>query len=261
MLSAYVKRMDGFVNLKPNEKLTKDKYPFDDETMNAAKRNSHDNRVIPEWRSVNAYPSTIQNNPMFLSCPIPPALSDNVTYHTRKCWVLFTHPGEGKIVDGNLHKKRMSDDEIAKIVASLGFKPSPGCEETHRIGCGRFLEIKDIVKVDAMDCFNWKGVMWLVPVRKYDEKSASYRCIVGYVKCLIDQLHLFANRVGIVKSINADEWRHESQKHPNAVWMGKEHGVAEVWFLDGVHNSEANPHYKPWRVPDNQYGFPYSDII
>ena len=137
-----------------------------------------------------------------------------MTYHTRKCFVLFTHPGEGKVIEANLDKKPMKDDEIVSMVEKLGFKQSPKCPTTHRIGCGRFLQIKDIVKVDAMDCFNWKGVMWLVPVRKYDEELAGYWCIVGYVKCLIDQLHLFANRVGIiVKSINADDYKHEEQKN------------------------------------------------
>ena len=78
------------------------------------------------------------------------------------------------------------------------------------------------------------------------------------MKCLITQLHLFANRVGIiVKSINADAHQHDNQKNPKAVWMGKEHGVAEVSFLDGVQNSEANPDYKPWRVPDNKYRIPF----
>jgi hypothetical protein len=256
-LANHVKRMDAFCNLGPSEKITTEKYPFKDDTINCAKKNSAENRVIPEWRSLSSFPSELHDNPMLASFPIPPALHDKVVFNTRKCFVLYTHPGEGKVIEANLDKKPMSDDDIASMVEKLGFKQSPSCPKTHRIGCGRFLMIDDIVKVDAMDCFNWKGVMWLVPVRLYDKESATCRCIVGYVKCLITQLHLFANRLGIVKNINADAYNRDDQKNPKAVWMGKEHGMAEVWFLDGILNSEANPDYKPWRVPDNKYGIPF----
>ena len=74
----------------------------------------------------------------------------------------------------------------------------------------------------------------MVYVKKLNPANGSCGCNVGYIKCLVDKLHTFANRIGYVKTINADKENYET-KNSNAVWMGKScHGVCEVWFLDGI---------------------------
>ena len=108
------------------------------------------------------------------------------------------------------------------------------CPRSHRVGCGNYLKVGDSVKVDAMDCILLNAMIWAVGVRKYDNKGG-FGCKVGYMKCLVDQLNLFGNRIGRVVSKNADIPMYSTQKNDEAVWMGKScHGMAEVWFLDGI---------------------------
>ena len=85
-------------------------------------------------------------------------------------------------------------------------------------------------------------------MKKLNPDDGKLGCNVGYIKCLANQLHIFANRIGYVKTINADEENYETQKNKLAVWMGRScHGVCEVWFLDGILHTSPYRLVEPWQ--------------
>jgi hypothetical protein len=82
-------------------------------------------------------------------------------------------------------------------------------------------------------CYLIQGLYWLVAVRHYDRTSGEYRCKIGWMKCLYNQLHLIGNRIAIIKSVRYDDYKYHTQLDQKATWMGKScMGMAEAWFLD-----------------------------
>eukprot|EP00956_Cyclotella_meneghiniana_P017956 scaffold29650_cov44-Cyclotella_meneghiniana.AAC.1 len=76
----------------------------------------------------------------------------------------------------------------------------------HPGGCGWALNYGRPVKVDAGECQLIKGRIWNVAVREFsgvDEKhNVTLGCKVGIVRVLYNQLHLVANRSGIITHIS-----------------------------------------------------------
>jgi hypothetical protein len=92
-----------------------------------------------------------------------------------------------------------------------------------------------IVKVDATECYLIQGLVWLVAVRSYDRTTNEFKCTVGWVKCLYNQLHLVGNRIAMIKAVTHDDYKYHTQISNKATWMGKCcMGAAEAWFLDGL---------------------------
>ena len=242
-------RAYGFKNADTNDD-EKFKYPFNDEHKTSCKKISNFlERSIPEYRCCHEYPTSFHDNSMLASFPIDPNVSNPQAWNVRKCFVLFTHPGQPQMMTAKKSGEDFDDGDLKAIVKEMGFPTTINCPREHRhYGCGRFLKLNDIVKIDAMDCFLIRGVIWAVSVKKLNPDDGKLGCNVGYIKCLANQLHIFANRIGYVKTINADEENYETQKNKLAVWMGRScHGACEVWFLDGILHTSPYRLVEPWQ--------------
>jgi hypothetical protein len=84
--------------------------------------------------------------------------------------------------------------------------------------------------VDATECYLIQGLFWLVLVCIYDRTTNEFKCTVGWVKCLYNQL-----RIAIIKAVKHDDYKYHTQLNQKATWMGKScMGATEAWFLDGL---------------------------
>ena len=202
-------------------------HPYQDNSLAIAKKVSKTEKRIPEeFRVSLSWPTNLFGNAMFSSFPIAPDLANRLTYMTKKFWLLGVEPDQNVRMSLQCRgEKSEIVDKRAHIAKSLGLRPCQSCPRSHDVGCGNYLEVGDIVKVDAMDCILLNAMIWAVGVRKYDNKGG-FGCKVGYMKCLVDQLNLFGNRIGRVVSKNADIPMYSTQKNDEAVWMGKScHGI------------------------------------
>jgi hypothetical protein len=140
----------------------------------------------------------------------------------RKIWVLYIDP--------------MRDTKTG-VYNRVSIKNTayPQCSD-HPRGCARrLLKIGEIVKVDATECYLIQGLVWLVSVGIYDRTTNEFKCTVGWVKCLYNQLHLVGNRIAMIKVVKHDDYKYHTQINQKATWMGKYcMGAAEAWFLDGL---------------------------
>ena len=213
---------------KPWEPYNKDSYAM------AMKRNTEQQpanvyHYHTNWPVVGTDPCKVGN---FSS--VMPALNDTLALNNPRAIVCFVSPGLDDIRSASANGHPLNDDARDFLAKKYGL---PTCDK-HKDGCGNYLKIGDVVKINASECTMISNFIWAVPVHKWT--GACFGCHVGYIKCLFDQLHLYGNRIAIIKSKNQDDCNYATQKNPNAVWPGKCcHGVAEAWFLDGVH-SQAN---------------------
>ena len=103
----------------------------------------------------------------------------------------------------------------------------------HPDGCGHALSVGNIVVVDATECELVQGCIYYIAVRVVydgnDDKGAvePYKgCKIGYLKCLFNQVHLFAHRVAIVTSIELPD---ETETYTASNVCG---GTATIKFID-----------------------------
>lgn len=101
----------------------------------------------------------------------------------------------------------------------------------HPTGCGKQLEVGDTVIVDATECQLVQGKVYYIAARKIND-DGQRSCKIGYVKCLFNQVHLFAHRVGVITSI---EWPDPpALPGGRTVYLAKNHcnGTAKLVFTD-----------------------------
>ena len=195
-------------------------YPYADNNLNAMKRRTAFNGSAA-YRKTSKFPATQQDCPSILCCTDGPSRSSDAM-NMRKAWVLWTNP--------------MRDSKTgASNNVSLKNTPYPKCSD-HPKGCARrLLKVGAIVKVDATECYLIQGLVWLVALRSYDRTTNEFKCTVGWVKCLYNQLHLVGNRIAMIKAVTHDDYKYHTQISNKATWMGKCcMGAAEAWFLDGL---------------------------
>ena len=96
-------------------------------------------------------------------------------------------------------------------------------------GCGFGVEEGSLVVVDASECELVHGRIWYIAARTVT-KEGQKSCKVGYVKCLFNQVHLVAYRVGIVTEI-----KHGKQYKITDTLNFKDvcQSVAKIKFVDG----------------------------
>ena len=155
----------------------------------------------------STFPISLFQCPRLLSYQGPPALHDDLVRMVRSCHICYVD----KPLDDNMM-----------------------CE-AHPDGCGKALEVHDIVVCDASECELVEGKIYYIAARmvvtiedngKVDTRKG---CKVGIIKCLFNQLHLFAHRVGLVVSIERqDEVKTLTQNMRNHCCT-----VAKLSFLDG----------------------------
>ena len=99
----------------------------------------------------------------------------------------------------------------------------------HINGCGFGVEEGSLVVVDASECELVHGRIWYIAARTVT-KEGQKSCKVGYVKCLFNQVHLVAHRVGIVIEI-----KHGKQYKITDTLNFKDvcQSVAKIKFVDG----------------------------
>jgi hypothetical protein len=196
-------------------------YTYADNNVNAMKRRTaFDGSAL--YQKTSKFPATQQDCPSILCCTDGPSRSSDAL-NMRKTWVLYIDP---------MRDTKTGDDKKVSL-KNIAY---PQCSD-HPHGCARrLLKVGEIVKVDATECYLIQGLFWLVSVRIiYDRTTNEFKCTVGWVKCLYNQLHLVGNRIAIIKVVKNDDYKYHTQLNQKATWMGKSCiGAAEAWFLDGL---------------------------
>ena len=105
------------------------------------------------------------------------------------------------------------------------------CDQ-HKNGCGRTLKTCMTVVVDATECELVEGKIYYIAARVVTD-DARKSCKIGIVKCLFDQVHLFAHRVGIVTEIHCPDKNQSTTKRPAYIARNKCFGTATLKFIDG----------------------------
>lgn len=205
-----------------------------DYTTNAMKRNG---QVSPSnycsiefgWPSM---PSIVNYGNTHIAdySNVQPALDRHQTINTRRLIITHNDPGHHKKRVASDSNKPFGDKGIARLPKETGLP----CCANHPGGCGLSLRKNMVVKVDAGQCILVNHCIWCVPVKVWS--GFGFGCTVGFAKVFFDNLDMIGNRLAIVTRINFDDHMYSSQKHDDAVWIGKQcHGVVEAFFLDGVH--------------------------
>jgi hypothetical protein len=150
------------------------------------------NRFTDVVLFIGRLPSSLlpqQDCPSILCCTDGPSRSSDAM-NMRKTWVLWTD--------------LMRDSKTgAYNNVSLKNTAYPRCSD-HPRGCARrLLKVGEIVKVDATECYLIQGLVWLVAVHIYDRTTNEFKCTVGWVKCLYNQLHLVGNCIAMIKVVNS----------------------------------------------------------
>ena len=104
----------------------------------------------------------------------------------------------------------------------------------HPNGCGDFIAQGTPVIVDATECELVQGCIYYIAVRvlgHIEDKKGEWQphkmCKIGYLKCLYNQVHLFAHRVGFISKIELPEEDNETYLARNVC-----EGIARIRFTD-----------------------------
>lgn len=85
-------------------------------------------------------------------------------------------------------------------VCFLHKPPDETCKcAKHPQGCGTTVAPGSTVFIDASHCIFQEGI-WLVSVRLLN-KVGHRTCKIGYLKVLLNQIHLFGNRIGVINEV------------------------------------------------------------
>ena len=152
----------------------------------------------------HTFPLTLMQCPRLLSYQGPPATNDELVRMVTSCYVCFLD----KPIDNNMT-----------------------CSN-HSSGCGKSVVRGDLIVCDASECELVEGKVYYIAARRVkvsEKREVEKECKVGIVKCLFNQLNLFAHRVGVVVDIQ----KKEEVETTTQYMKNKCHSVAEVKFLDG----------------------------
>ena len=95
--------------------------------------------------------------------------------------------------------------------------------------CGAVVRMGMPILIDATECELVDGYVYYIAARLITT-SGRKGCKVGIVKCLFNQVHLFAHRVGYVTKILHPEENAEKTRTIHA--RNKCHGLARIVFAD-----------------------------
>ena len=198
---------------KKSKKTIKGDYKYNDNKLQALNRKTAFEGNAGLYHAESWPHSRDHMNLWQIECyNLQPDLTSGIAWNFKKVWVITP-----------------KTNKLSKLCHS--------CDEHD--ACCHVPRPNDLVKIDASCCFLVHGHYWVVPVRRYtiDHK---WKCIVGYVKVLWNQLGYVGNRIAMVKSINCDDYRGHTQKNADATWMTKSFDlVVEAWFVDGIMNSSV----------------------
>ena len=152
-------------------------------------------------------PTSLFQCPRLLSYQGPPMLQDGNVRIVRRCHICYLD----KPFDTNM------------------------CCDKHTDGCGKSLVMGTPVVCDATECELIEGKIYYIAARTVrivdedGERESRKGCKVGVVKCLFNQLHLFAHRVGLVVRI----MKQDTEKSKTQYMRNHCCSVAEITFIDG----------------------------